>query len=256
MIIFLYHHQDLENSYSGLIPQNINDGFQMASDIDILKDIPDAKPIRIFLPVVNSNERYRMQCVYQISESPRFNLLFQPGILPVDSIDTSEPCIINVDLGGPNLSIEAMISSVINSQTLEMIVKKSISYDQMREFFRVDATAHVISKSFQPALYGKTDDPWMLQGKTIDISGSGILASFSEKPPMDDQIKLEVTLPSTPSEVVKILAHPVRREQISDDQWDVAYHFDDISDEDRDKIIGCCLVIQRQLLRLKVRVRD
>jgi hypothetical protein len=228
----------------------------MASDIDILKDIPDAKPIRIFLPVIDSKERYRLQCVYQISESPRFKLLFKPGILPVDSLDTSEPCIINVDLGGPNLSIETMITSVLNSQTLEMIVQKAISYDQMREFFRVDATAHVISKSFQPALYGKTGAPWTLQGKTIDISGSGILASFSEKPPMDEQVKLEVTLPSTPSEVIKLLAHPVRREQITDDQWDVAFRFDDISDEDRDKIIGCCLVIQRRLLRLKVQVRN
>jgi hypothetical protein len=228
----------------------------MASDIDILKDIPDAKPIRIFLPVIDSKERYRLQCVYQISESPRFNLLFKPGVLPVDSLDTSEPCIINVDLGGPNLSIEALITSVRNSQTLEMIVQKAISYDQMREFFRVDATALVISKSFQPALYGKTGDPWTLQGKTIDISGSGILASFSEKPPMDEQVKLEVTLPSTPSEVIKLLAHPVRREQITDDQWDVAFRFDDISDEDRDKIIGCCLVIQRRLLRLKVQVRN
>ncbi len=228
----------------------------MDSDIDILKDIPDAKPIRMFLPVIDSKERYRMQCVYQSVKSPRFNLLFQPGILPVDSIDTSQPAIINIDLGGPNLSIEAMITAVPSSQILEMIVHKSISYDQMREFFRVDATAHVISKSFQPSLYGKKGDPWTLQGQTIDISGSGILASFPEKPPMDEQVRLEVTLPSTPSEVIKILAHPVRREQITEDQWDVAFHFDDISDEDRDKIIGCCLVIQRRLLRLKVRVRD
>jgi hypothetical protein len=73
---------------------------------------------------------------------------------------------------------------------------------------------------------------------------------------MDKQVKLEVMLPSTPSEVVTILARPVRREQISESQWDVAFHFDDISDEDRDKIIGCCLVIQRKLLRLKVKVRN
>ncbi|MEE4164640.1 MAG: PilZ domain-containing protein [Desulfocapsaceae bacterium] len=228
----------------------------MASDVDILKDIPDAKPIRIFLPVKDSKERYRMQCVYQKTHSPHFNLLFQPGTLPVDSIDTGEPCILNVDLGGPNLSIEAMVTAIPNSQTLEMIVKKSITYDQMREFFRVDATAHVISKSFQPAFFGKKDESWALQGRTIDISGSGILATFSEKPPMDEQVRLEITLPSSPSEVVKILAHPVRVVQIDDDQWDVAFHFDDISDEDRDKIIGCCLIIQRRLLRLKVQVRD
>jgi len=228
----------------------------MTQDVDILKDIPDEKPIRIFLPVKDTKERYRLQCIYQALESPRFNLIFQPGVLPVDFIDTSRSCILNVDLGGPNLSIEAMITSISNSQTLGMIVQKSISYDQMREFFRVDATAHIISKSFQPALFGKKDDSWTLQGRTIDISGSGILASFSEKPPMDKQVKLEVALPSTPSEIVTILARPVRREQISESQWDVAFHFDDISDEDRDKIIGCCLVIQRKLLRLKVKVRN
>ena len=101
----------------------------MASDDDILKDVPDAKPLRIFLPVKASRERYRMQCVYQKIQSPRFNLLFQPGTLPVDSINTSEPCILNIDLGGPNLSIEAMITAIPNSQIIEMIVKKSISYE-------------------------------------------------------------------------------------------------------------------------------
>ena len=126
----------------------------------------------------------------------------------------------------------------------------------MRDFFRVDATTKVISKSFQPEFYGKNNDPWSLQGRTIDISGSGLLASFGEEPPKDDQVRLEITLPTSPPETVQALAHPVRTTQVSDDQWDVAYQFDDIEDEDRDKIIGCCLVIQRRLLRLKVQVRD
>jgi hypothetical protein len=228
----------------------------MATDVDILREIPDQKPVRIFLPVKDSKERYRSHCVYQKTSSPHFNLIFQPGVLPVDFVDPSQSCIMNVDFGGPNLSLEAMIASVKNSQTLDMIVQKSISYEQMREFFRVDAAAHVISKSFHPSLRGNDEQQWTLQGKTIDISGSGILATFSEKPPMDQQVKLEITLPTTPSEIVKVLAYPVRREQISENQWDVAFHFEDISDEDRDKIIGCCLVIQRRLLRLKVRVRN
>jgi hypothetical protein len=71
---------------------------------------------------------------------------------------------------------------------------------------------------------------------------------------MDEPIRLEITLPTEPAETVKMLAHPVRAVQIDDDRWEVAFHFDDISIEDRDKIIGCCLVIQRRLLRLKVPV--
>ena len=228
----------------------------MTSSRDILKDIPDQKPLRIFLPVKDSKERFRLQGIYESSATPRFNVVFQPGVLPVDFLDTAQSCIINVDFGGPNLSLEANILSIKNSQTLEMIVQKSISYEQMREYFRVDASAHIISKSFRPSLRGQEKDQWVLQGSTIDISGSGILATFNEEPPLDERVKLEITLPTTPSEIIYVLARTVRREEISENQWDVAFHFEDISDEDRDKIIGCCLVIQRQLLRLKVQVRN
>ncbi|THB76841.1 MAG: hypothetical protein D6B25_08730 [Desulfobulbaceae bacterium] len=228
----------------------------MAADSTVLNSIPDEKPVRIFLPIKDNKERYRLQCVYQVSEPPRFNLLFQPGSLPVEMIDLDEPCIIIIDMGGPTISIEAKISEVVNKQTLAMILLKSIPHEQMREFFRVDATAHVISRSFQPEVFGDQGDPWSTQGRTIDISGSGILASFPAQPPMDEQVRLEITLPTSPPETIKVLSHPVRMLQVSENQWDVAYHFDDITDEDRDKIIGCCLVIQRRLLRLKVKVRD
>ncbi|PIE64475.1 MAG: hypothetical protein CSA26_08360 [Desulfobacterales bacterium] len=228
----------------------------MSAEKDILKEIPDSKPVRIFLPIIDSKERYRLQCVYQKTVFPRFNLLFKAGTLPVKAIDCTQNCIVSIDKGGPYLSLEAQIVSITNSQTLEMIVHKMINHEQMREFFRVDTTTRVIGKSFQPEFFGKKEKPWCLQGQTIDISGNGILASFSEQPPMDDQIRLEITLPTTPPELIKVLARPVRSLQVADNQWDAAYYFDDISDEDRDKIIGCCLVIQRRMLQLKVNVKD
>jgi hypothetical protein len=227
----------------------------MIASSDILTDVPDAKPVRVFLPIAGSKERYRACGVYQKTEPPRFNLLFQPGVLPADALDVSIPCLIVIDMGGPNISVEAMITSAAD-QKLEMIVQKTVSHDQMREFFRVDAATQVISKSFQPELFGKKETPWSMQGTTIDISGSGLLAAFPGKVPMDEPIRLEITLPTEPPELVKVLAHPVRAVQIDDNRWEVAFHFDDISIEDRDKIIGCCLVIQRRLLRLKVQVRD
>lgn len=228
----------------------------MTTEPTVLDSIPDAKPVRTFLPINENSERFRVQCVYQKSEPPRFNLLFQPGILPVEMINQNESAIIIIDMGGPTVSIEAKISAVANQQMLEMILLKSIPHEQMREFFRVDATAHVISQSFQPEVFGEQGNPGSTQGKTIDISGSGILASFTAQPPMAEQVRLEISLPTTPVQTINVLSHPVRMLQVAEDQWDVAYHFDDISDEDRDKIIGCCLVIQRRLLRLKVKVRD
>lgn len=228
----------------------------MTVEKDIIENIPDEKPVRIFIPLQNSLERYRMQGVFQKSTPPRFNLLFKAGALPVDSIDLQKPCIVNVDMGGPSISVEAMISEIVDAQQLNMIVRKSISHEQMREFFRVDATANVISSSFRPEFFGEQDEPWSMSGTTIDISGSGILASFITPPPMDSQTRLEIALPSTEPETISVIAHPVRKQKISENQYDVAYHFDDISTEDRDKIIGCCLLMQRRLLRLKVKVKD
>jgi hypothetical protein len=227
----------------------------MSNDDNILNDVPDDKPVRLYLPIKKTKERYRLTGVLQKTEAPRFNLLFKPGTLPADDIDTEEPCIITIDLGGPTVSFEAMISSV-SSRLLVMMVRKSMSHEQLRDFFRVDATAQVISRSFHPEFFGGKGERWAIKGKTVDISGSGILASFPEKPPADEQIRLEITLPTEPPETIKVLAHPVRTLQTGDNQYDVAYQFDDISVEDRDKIIGCCLVIQRQMLRLKVQVRD
>ncbi|MBE0585228.1 MAG: hypothetical protein IH612_15895, partial [Desulfofustis sp.] len=162
----------------------------MIASSDILTDVPDAKPVRVFLPIAGSKERYRACGVYQRTEPPRFNLLFQPGVLPADALDVSVPCLIVIDMGGPNISVEAMIAAAAE-QKLEMIVQKTISHDQMREFFRVDAATQVISKSFQPELFGKKETPWSMQGTTIDISGSGLLAAFPDKVPMDEPIRLE-----------------------------------------------------------------
>ena len=228
----------------------------MTVEKDIIENIPDAKPVRIFIPLKNALERYRMQGVYQKSTPPRFTLLFKAGSLPIDSIDILKPCIVNVDMGGPSISVEAMISDIADSQQLDMIVRKSISHDQMREFFRVDAIESVISSSFHPEFFGDQDTPWSMLGTTIDISGSGILASFTSPPPQDSQTRLEISLPTPKPETIKVIAHPVRIQKISDNHFEVAYHFDDISVEDRDKIIGCCLLIQRRLLRLKVKVKD
>lgn len=228
----------------------------MTADIEILKNIPDGKPVRIFLPILNSPDRLRTQSVYQQASPPKFTLIFKPGMLPVDHMDISQPCIVTIDMGGPTVSLEAMIQAIDDSQTLQMIVQKSISHEQMREFFRIDAVTRVISKSFHTQFGGNTSEPWSLQGETIDISGSGILAVFAELPPADKQVHLEIIVPLPEPETVKVIAHPVRTHKLNDNRYEVAYHFDDISIEDRDKIIGCCLILQRRLLRLKVHAKN
>lgn len=226
----------------------------MNPDTNILKNIPDGKPVRIFIPLLNRPDRIRAQCIYQQSAAPRFTLIFKPGVLPIDDIDTKTSAIINVDMGGPTISLEANIVHISNSQTLEMLIQKSINHEQMREFFRVDAVTDVISNSFETSVFDDNEQE-AIAGKTVDISGSGILAIFEDKPPQTKHIKLEISLPGEDLETIKIFAHQVRVHELHDGRFEAAYHFDDISDEDRDSIIGTCLVLQRQMLRLKVQVK-
>lgn len=228
----------------------------MSSDTNILQNIPNGKPVRIFLPLLNRSERVRAQCLYQKNEPPKFSLLFKSGVLPVAEIDMQKPCIISIDMGGPTVSLEAMIQQITNQQTLAMVVQKSISHEQMREFFRVDAVTRVVSKSFQTEHFNNQAEPWSAEGQTVDISGSGILAIFNEKPQPDRPVKLEIMIPSIEPVTIKVLAHQIRVQELLDGRFEVAYHFDDITSEDRDKIIGCCLVIQRKMLRLKVTVQE
>ncbi len=222
---------------------------------DILETIADNKPVRAFLPLRTSEERYRVHCVYHRTNPPAFELLFSAGMMPADALDPEGTAIVSIDLGGPNLSIEAKIKAIKNEQVLEMVKINSMSHAQMREFFRVDANAAVIGRSFHPEIVSDQDASWTLAGRTIDISGNGILVAFPEEPP-DSQIRLEITLPTCEGQTIAVLAKPVRSQKIGDRYFEVAYHFVDIDNDDRDKIISCCLVLQRKLLRLRVQVRD
>jgi hypothetical protein len=228
----------------------------MSLNTDILKNIPNGKPVRIFLPLLSRPDSIRAQGLYQETAPPKFSLIFKSGMLPVDEIDIGKPCVLSIDMGGPTVSLEAMIVKVANRQTLQMVVRKSISHEQMREFFRVDTVTNVISKSFHTELFSDTNQPWSIEGQTVDISGSGILAIFDEKPQSDHQVRLEITIPSIEADTITVLAHQVRGQQLHDGRYEIAYHFDDITIEDRDKIIGCCLVIQRKMLRLKINITE
>jgi len=228
----------------------------MTSDINKLNGIPSGKPVRVFLPITNGPDRFRAQCVYQETTPPNFTLIFKPGTLPEDDIDVVNTCIVSIDMGGPTVSLESVIKKIVNPQILEMVVQKSISHEQMREFFRVDATTEVITRSFRTTLLNKKKKNWSLSGQTIDISGSGILAVFQVEPPPDKQVNLEISIPSHEPETIKVLAEKIRTNQLKDGQYEVAYYFADIEMVDRDKIIGCCLDLQRKMLRLKVQVKQ
>ena len=228
----------------------------MSEQIDYISKIPDNKPVRIFLPIKDSEESLRLNCVLQKTDSTHFSLLFNSGTLPVEHLDMNASIVISLDISGQAVSIEAEIVSIANPQTLEMVTLKTISHEQMREYFRVDCTLPLLLKSIVPEEFGMPEDKWKISGTTVDLSGSGLRASLTSPPPKNTQVRVSLSLPTAVPSIVTILASPVRISQLTEKLWDAAYHFDDITDEDRDSIIGCCLVAQRRLLRLRVKVKD
>lgn len=226
----------------------------MTDQENCLSQISDVKPVRLFLPLLDREDRLLIQCVLKKDSGCHFKLLFPSGTLPVDKIDKNNMCVINLDVGGKSISLESNIVEIANKQTLDMVVVKTISHEQMRDYFRVDCTVPIMISSIVPDEFAEEDDKWKINGTTVDLSGSGLRANLTTAPPKEGQVRLEIALPSTESSIVKTLASPVRISQLTDQLWDVAYHFDAIEDEDQDAIIGCCMVAQRRLLRLKVKV--
>ena len=228
---------------------------QVTSYNSYLNRIQEHKPVRLFLPIKNQEERRLIQCVLETTEAPLFQLIFKGGELPVDTIDTQNTCLINLDDGGQSISIESKIVEIVDPQTLKLTTLKIINHEQMREYFRVDCTVPIILKSIVPEEFGSSEDNWKILGTTADLSGSGLRASFTTAPPENTQVRLELALPTTETTIVKTLASPVRISQLTEKLWDAAYQFDTIEDVDQDSIIGCCLVAQRRLLRLKVQIK-
>lgn len=224
----------------------------MATGSISLIDIPDGKPLRAFLPIRNSNDRFRLACTFTFQEGRTFFLNFNLGVLEGEDIEINGTAYISIDIGGISTTIEAIVREVCSSQQLLLEMKSTVTHNQLRDFFRVDAVTQVIGENFH-TLAGDSDE-WQVEGETVDISGSGILATFSDKLPENETIRLQITLPGTPPEVISVVATKIRTQKIGENSWEVAFHFNEISSEDRDKIIGCCLIIQRQLLRLKVEI--
>ena len=228
----------------------------MSEDIDFIDKIQDNKPVRIFLPLKNSEESLRLNCVLQKLNTAHFSLVFLKGVLPLNQFDQTSSIIISLDIAGKAVSLEANTLEVVNDQTLRMVTLKAITHEQMREYFRVDCTLPLLLKSIVPEEFGMPEDQWKITGTTADLSGSGLRASFTSSPPKNTQVRVSLSLPTAVPSIVTILASPVRISKLTDKLWDAAYQFDDVNDEDRDTIIGCCLVAQRRLLRLKVKVKD
>ena len=223
---------------------------------EIFTKIETGKAVRIALPVGDDMEKERLNCVYQKTEPPEFILLFSPGSLPTEKIDTHRKAAVLLDIGGKSISLAADIEKIVDEQTLRLIARVVISHEQLRDYFRVDVSAPLVARPALPEKRLTEETDWVLSGETIDVSGGGLLALFPEPLDQNKPVLVELILPTGEAATIQTIAHVVRTKKTAHNQYQIGLHFDQIAPEDRDRIMACCFEIQRKHLRLNIQVKN
>ncbi|PIE56950.1 MAG: hypothetical protein CSA34_01225 [Desulfobulbus propionicus] len=221
---------------------------------DLFNRIKNGKAVRVALAVLDSNEKERYNCVLNTLELPSFSLTFPTGALPVERIDRNRSCVVLIDLAGQSISLTATITTIPNRQTMLLTGQEVVDHEQLRDFFRVDVVTPV--KATPLPLTNGDDNSCCLTGETVDFSGNGLLACFNTSMETDSLFQLEVKLPPHGLDVAQMIGRVIRSIAVKDNRYQVAFYFEEIAPETRDKIMACCFKIQRNHLRMRVRVRQ
>ncbi len=215
---------------------------------ETIKKIADSASAEIDLTTTDK-QVIRLNCVYKVSDAPNFFLVFPPKTLPPD-INTDQYCPISIKNGKSSLTLTARILEISGDRTIELSAKNSIKPESLREYFRVD-TRVAINAHFEPETPDGKIQSWELEGQTLDLSASGMLAILPEEPPTKYQIDIEIYLKGMKKNV-HCSGHLIRCKRLRKGRYQVAFHFDSISQKHRDTIISFCLQEQRNNLREKI----
>lgn len=215
---------------------------------DLVKSFNDSESARIALQTT-AGHTLRLNCVYKESIAPDFFLLFPPNTIPED-IDKTKNCLISLKDSTDTVRIlQAKISDIPNKRSIELTALASIDPLSLREYFRVDIRTH-IEISFEGS-EGSNVGTWSMKGKTLDLSGSGVLCVVPEQPQSKQPILIEIKLTNKPENIICI-GHIVHTKRLRNGNWLTALHFDKIDQKHRDAIITNCFYEQRKQLRERV----
>ncbi len=222
-----------------------------ASIAETIKMLSDSDSAKIDIPTIDG-PRVRLNCIYKESESPAFFLVFPPKRLP-DDIDMNKSCPVSINNGDKALTLSAEIVEIKGDRTMELVARKKLSPESLREFFRVDTRVPVHARFHPPSLNDQRRR-WSLDGWTLNLSGSGALTVLPEEPKTRNKIELFIHVDA--KSPIECLAHIVTIKHIRRAVYQVSFHFDDISQKDKDSIISFCLKEQRNQLRNQIQTVD
>lgn len=215
---------------------------------EIVQKIKDSQSAKVKV-TTTAKRQFTLDCVYKEDTPPHFHLVFSPNSIP-DNLDLGKKHPVSITYKNSSITLGASIKGRKDDRTLEMIASETVDPAGMREYFRVNMTTP-IEASYELKDPSKKKKNWSLSGTTQDLSGSGVLALFPEEPLNKHNIFLTIKLPESTTPV-RVVGHVVRKRKLRRERWQVAFHFDVITDKHRDQVIQSCLREQRKQLRERI----
>jgi c-di-GMP-binding flagellar brake protein YcgR len=217
---------------------------------DILNKLNDNAHVVVDLPS-NKEESIRCKALLIKKDSPRLELVCLPNAWEVDDLRIGANCNMVIEHKGGTVNLIARLDSIAGPRRLHFIAREPVSPETLRDYFRV-STKLPIEASYIAGPKEVNAQTWKMIGTTIDLSGSGVLALFAEKPASNNRIQLIITVPNEEAPIV-CLANVVRTYRLRQKRYQVAFHFENISVKTRDLIVFYCLHEERRQLRENVR---
>ena len=218
----------------------------MAKIIELLDRIKDHAQAVADIPA-NDGESYRCKAVLVKRTAPTIELVFPPDSWEESKLSLGADCNLEVEHEGQAINLIARLDKVSGNRRLQFTAREPVSPETLREYFRVLINLP-IEASYVAGPREVKAKTWKMVGTTIDLSGSGVLAVFAERPPSTHNIQLVISMPENEPSVV-CLADMIRTYRLRKNRYQVAFHFEVISSKTRDQIISCCLQEQRRQLR-------
>ncbi|MGD9949435.1 MAG: PilZ domain-containing protein [Desulfobulbus sp.] len=225
----------------------------MAKITELLDRISDHAPTVADIPTKNG-ENYRCKAVLLKKNAAAIELVFPPNSWEENNLPLGANCNLTIDQQGQAVNLIARLDEVTGDRRLQFTAMEPVSPDVLREYFRVLVNMP-IEASYIAGLREVNAKTWKMIGTTIDLSGSGVLAVFAEKPSTLHNIQLVMTMPGDEPSIV-CLADVIRTYRLRKNRYQVAFHFEVISSKTRDQIISCCFQEQRRQLRENIQTKE
>lgn len=216
----------------------------------ILNKLNDYAQVVVDLPSYKE-EAIRCKALFIKKDSPLLELVFIPNVWKAGDLKIGANCNMAIEHKENAVNLIARLDNVTGPRRLLFTAREPIAPESLRDYFRV-STQQPIEASYIAGTNEINTKTWKMTGTTVDLSGSGVLALFPEKPASNSRIQLIITLPNEETPVV-CLAKVVRSYRLRQNRYQVAFHFENISVKTRDQVVSFCLHEERRQLRENVR---